>query len=82
MVDLGSTLSLLGMKRQEISSRLRALHEFGSRKEKQKDGEIGQKGEREEGLTGTKFVSTGPATKASCPATAFKNSILVLGPIT
>jgi len=82
MVDLGSALSLLGMKRHENSSRLRLLHGVGSRKEKQKDREMRQKGEREEGLTGTKFVSTGPATKASCPATAFKNSILVLGPIT
>lgn len=34
------------------------------------------------GLTGTKFVSTGPAMNASWPATAFRNSIFVLGPIT
>jgi len=52
----------------------------GEREEKERR----KRGEREEkkGLTGTKLVSTGPATKASCPATAFKNSILVLGPIT
>jgi len=38
--------------------------------------------EKEGRLTGTKFVSTGPAMNASCPATRFRNSILVEGPRT